>query len=192
MEERLMFSSNTKTFNTKNILFICAGAFSGIVEYLNGNIPNRQMGFCKNNLIVQPEPRHKITSADIIEYGLMPEIVGRLPVIVHLKSLEESDLVRILTEPKNSLVKQYEKLFDLDGVTLEFTPDALNAIARTALTNETGARGLRTIVEEVLTKVMYDMSQNDEIWKCVITQDCILGKATPIMLMQGELKAVNA
>jgi len=182
---RGLFGDDTSTFNTKNILFICGGAFSGIEKILENKTisKSRQIGFYNEETVVQYEqPNPKIEAKDIINYGLMPEIVGRLPIIATLNPLSKNDIKRILTEPKNSIVKQYQKLFELDGVILEFEDKALDAVADIAYNSEVGARGLRTIIEGVMTQATYDINIDDSIWKCIITADSILNKSKPKML----------
>ena len=169
--------------NTKDILFICGGAFDG----LKGIIENRQgkllMGF---NGEVKSKQETKTTKVyegvnahDIVKYGLIPELVGRLPVIVGLEDLDEDALVQILSRPKNSIEKQYKKLFEIDGVELEFTSDALSAVAKKAIERTTGARGLRAIMEETMTNIMFDIPSNKDIAKVIINEGCITNGDAP-------------
>ena len=169
--------------NTKDILFICGGAFDG----LKGIIENRQgkllMGF---NGEVKSKQESKTTKVyegvnahDIVKYGLIPELVGRLPVIVGLEDLDEDALVQILSRPKNSIEKQYKKLFEIDGVELEFTSDALSAVAKKAIERTTGARGLRAIMEETMTNIMFDIPSNKDIAKVIINEGCITNGDAP-------------
>lgn len=169
--------------NTKDILFICGGAFDG----LKGIIENRQgkllMGF---NGEVKSKQETKTTKVyegvnahDIVKYGLIPELVGRLPVIVGLEDLDEDALVQILSRPKNSIEKQYKKLFEIDGVELEFTSDALSAVAKKAIERTTGARGLRAIMEETMTNIMFDIPSNKDIAKVIINEGCITNGEAP-------------
>ena len=169
--------------NTKNILFICGGAFYGLEKIIEQRLDQKTMGFGadiqskkeKNvsQLLAQVQPH------DILKFGIIPELVGRLPVIAPLNALQREDLVRILTEPKNALVKQYKKLMEYDDVDLEFTDDALNAIADKAIERNIGARGLRAVMEGLLTKIMYEIPSDKTVVKAVVTKDCVEGKAEP-------------
>ena len=169
--------------NTKNILFICGGAFDGLDKIIEQRLDQKTMGFGadiqskkeKNvsQLLSQVQPH------DILKFGIIPELVGRLPVIAPLNALQRDDLVRILKEPKNALVKQYKKLMEYDDVDLEFTDDALNAIADKAIARNIGARGLRAVMEGLLTQIMYDIPSDKTVVKAVITKDCVDGKAEP-------------
>ena len=172
--------------DTTNILFICGGAFDGIDKLIQNRIGKKTMGFGAE---IQTHKEKKIGEIlkhilpeDLLKYGLIPEFVGRLPIIVTLEALDEEALVRILTEPRNALVKQYEKLFDLDGVSLEFQQDGLKTVAQEALKRKTGARGLRAILEEVMLDVMYEIPSRQDIAKCIITRDTILKKDKPLMV----------
>ena len=169
--------------NTKNILFICGGAFDGLEKIIEQRLDQKTMGFGadiqskkeKNvsQLLAQVQPH------DILKFGIIPELVGRLPVIAPLNALQREDLARILTEPKNALVKQYKKLMEYDDVDLEFTDDALNAIADKAIERNIGARGLRAVMEGLLTKIMYEIPSDKTVVKAVVTKDCVEGKAEP-------------
>ena len=169
--------------NTKNILFICGGAFDGLEKIVEQRLDQKTMGFGadiqskkeKNvsQLLAQVQPH------DILKFGIIPELVGRLPVIAPLNALQREDLVRILTEPKNALVKQYKKLMEFDDVDLEFTDDALSAIADKAIERNIGARGLRAVMEGLLTQIMYDIPSDKTVVKAVVTKDCVDGKAQP-------------
>jgi ATP-dependent Clp protease ATP-binding subunit ClpX len=128
-----------------------------------------------------------IEPEDLVRFGLIPEFIGRLPVTAMLEELDESALVSILTEPKNAVIKQYQKLFEFDGIELEFTPDAILEVARTALKRKTGARGLRAILEQVMLDVMYDLPGNEKVSKCIVTKDSIIGQGKPI-LEEGDRK----
>ncbi len=172
--------------DTTNILFICGGAFDGIDKIIQNRIGEKTMGFGAD---IQTHKEKKIGDIlrqilpeDMLKYGLIPEFVGRLPVIVTLDALDDDALVRILTEPKNALVKQYSKLFELDEVDLEFQPDALKAVAQEALTRKTGARGLRAILEDIMLDIMYEAPSRQDIAKCVITKDVILKKDKPLIV----------
>jgi len=178
--------------DTTNILFIVGGAFDGIEKIIQNRSGQKTMGF---GATIQNKSDRKlgevlkdILPADLQKFGLIPEFVGRLPVIVTLEALDEPALVRILTEPKNALVKQYQKLMELDGVTLEFKEAALESIATEAIRRNTGARGLRAIVEELMLNVMYDLPSRNDVTKCVITQDVVLKKEEPLLVMADKLK----
>ena len=176
--------------DTTNVLFICGGAFDGIEKIIANRIGTKTMGFgaevrSKENRNVG-ETLRQIMPEDLLKFGLIPEFVGRLPVTVTLDSLDEEALVRILTEPKNALVKQYQKLLELDGVQLEFKEEALRAVAQAALKRKTGARGLRSIIEEVMCNVMYDVPSRDDVSKCIVTKECIVNKDEPILVTSGE------
>jgi len=178
--------------DTTNILFICGGAFDGIEKIIENRIGKKAMGFGAE---IKPKKEQNIGQIlkhilpeDLLKYGLIPEFVGRLPVIVTIEALDEEALIRILTEPRNALVKQYEKLFELDGVGLEFQQDALVAVAREAMRRNTGARGLRAILEEVMLDIMYDLPSRDDIAKCAITKDTIIKKEKPIIISVDRKK----
>ena len=167
--------------DTTNILFICGGAFDGIEKIIGNRIGKKGIGFGaevqskKDDKIDQMI--EKIEPHDLMKFGLIPELIGRLPAIVGLHSLDEDALVRILTEPKNALVKQYQKLFALDDVKLVFEPDALREVAKIAVERNTGARGLRGVLEGVMTDIMFEIPSDHTIEKVVITRDVVLGKA---------------
>lgn len=178
--------------DTTNILFICGGAFDGIDKIIQNRVGKKTMGFGAE---IQTHKEKKIGDIlrhilpeDLLKYGLIPEFVGRLPIIVTLDALDDEALVRILTEPKNALVKQYEKLFELDGVGLEFQPDSLKTVAQEALARKTGARGLRAILEEIMLDIMYDAPSRQDIAKCVITRDVILKKEKPLIVSVDRKK----
>lgn len=178
--------------DTTNILFICGGAFDGIEKIIQNRTGKKTMGFgadiqTKKEIRIGEILSH-ILPEDLLKYGLIPEFVGRLPIIVTLDALDEDALVRILTEPRNALVKQYDKLFDLDGVALEFQPEALKAVAQEALKRKTGARGLRAILEEIMLDIMYEIPSRDDIAKCVITRETILNKEKPIIITMDRKK----
>lgn len=178
--------------DTTNVLFICGGAFDGVEKIIQSRTGKKSMGFGAEIKIKKEqkigEILSKILPEDLLKYGLIPEFVGRLPIIVTLDALDEEALVRILTEPRNALVKQYEKLFELDGVTLEFSQDALKAVAEEALKRNTGARGLRAILEEVMLEVMYDVPSRDDIAKCIVTRDTIQKKEPPRIIAVDRKK----
>jgi ATP-dependent Clp protease ATP-binding subunit ClpX len=178
--------------DTTNILFIVGGAFDGIEKIIQGRIGKKNMGFgadikkkSEQNI---GDTLKELLPADLLKFGLIPEFVGRLPVMVTLDALDEEALVRILTEPKNALVKQYEKLLELDGVALEFKEEALTAIAEEAIRRNTGARGLRAIVEEIMLNVMYDLPSRTDVTKCVVTKDVILKKEEPFLVTTDKGK----
>ncbi len=165
--------------NTKNILFICGGAFEGLEETIEQRKGNSTIGF-GGDIKTKNERRldgifRDVVPHDIVKFGLIPELVGRIPVIVPLSDLDRDALVRILTEPKNSLVKQYQKLFHMDGVKLTFSEDSLEAVASLALERKTGARGLRSILESAMTDIMYEIPSRHDVAEVVITPDCIRG-----------------
>ncbi len=177
--------------DTTNILFICGGAFEGVDKIIQNRTGKKTIGFGAE--IVRQEQEigeilSQIMPADLLKYGLIPEFVGRVPVIVTLEALDEDALVKILTEPKNALAKQYQKLFEIDGVTLEFKDEALHAVAKEAVRRKTGARGLRAILEETMLNVMYDIPSRSDITKCVITKDVIDKKEEPILVTEDRKK----
>lgn len=166
--------------DTTNILFICGGAFGGLEDIIERRINKRSVGFISDKMPKKNERADmllpQVMPEDLLKFGLIPEFVGRLPVITTLKSLTENDLVKILTIPKNSLIKQYKKLFALDNVELIFTEDSIRTIANLALKRGTGARGLRSILEEVMLDIMYEIPSRQDIKKLVITREIILNK----------------
>ncbi|WP_066632661.1 ATP-dependent Clp protease ATP-binding subunit ClpX [Desulfolucanica intricata] len=178
--------------DTTNVLFICGGAFDGIDKIIQNRVGKKSMGFGADIKLMKEQRIGEILSnilpEDLLKYGLIPEFVGRLPVIVTLDMLDEEALVRILTEPRNALVKQYEKLFELDGVGVEFQQDALRTIAREALRRNTGARGLRAILEDVMLNVMYEIPSRDDIAKCIINKDTIEKKEDPVIILADRKK----
>ena len=180
--------------NTSNILFICGGAFDGVDKIIEKRTEKSSIGFGANITSRHTKDVGKllkdIMPSDLLKFGLIPEFVGRLPVVVTLESLDNDALVNILTQPKNALVKQYRKLFEIDNVELDFTDDALKAIANEAIERKTGARGLRSIVEEMMTEVMFDIPSDEKISKLIINEDCIKEKNSPeiIKLAEGEVR----
>lgn len=169
--------------NTSNILFICGGAFDGIEKIVEKRIGGSALGFgadIKDNDAFKIENAiTKVIHQDITKFGIIPELVGRLPIIATLKELDEQALVQILTEPKNAIVKQYQSLMSMDGVSLEFTPDALRAIAKKTLEKKTGARGLRSIMESILMPIMYAVPSDKSILSVQITEDCVENGTPP-------------
>ncbi|MBU6137054.1 ATP-dependent Clp protease ATP-binding subunit ClpX [Clostridium tertium] len=180
--------------NTSNILFICGGAFDGVDKIIEKRTEKSSIGFGANITSRHTKDVGRllkdIMPSDLLKFGLIPEFVGRLPVVVTLESLDNDALVNILTQPKNALVKQYRKLFEIDNVELDFTDDALKAIANEAIERKTGARGLRSIVEEMMTEVMFDIPSDETISKVIINEDCIKEKNSPeiIKLAEGEVR----
>ena len=176
--------------NTKDILFICGGAFDGLEKIVEKRLDQKSIGFGAN---VQGKKDkdlskilHEVQPHDILKYGIIPELVGRLPVIAPLNGLRREDLVRILQEPKNALVKQYKKLLGYDEVELEFELEALDAIADKAIERNIGARGLRAVMEGMLTQIMYDIPSDPTIVKAVITKECVEGRGQPILTRDPE------
>lgn len=167
--------------DTKNILFIVGGAFDGIENIVKERLGSKVIGFGKSvgQLDESKSVIQQVTSEDLLKFGLIPEFIGRIPIVAALEKLTESDLIEILTEPKNALVKQYQKQLSLDKVELEFEEDALKAIAQKAIQRETGARGLRSIIEKVMLDVMYEVPSRDDVAKIVITEDNVEGVNEP-------------
>ena len=188
------------TLDTTNILFICGGAFDGLEKIVDQRLNSGSIGFGAK--LVDKHDKDidtllaQVETQDLIKFGLIPEFVGRVPITVTLSSLDEDSLVRILTTPKNALVKQYRKLFELDGVDLQFTEGAIRAAAKKAVERRTGARGLRSIMEGVMMDVMYEIPSRDDIEAVVITEDTVNGKETPKIRLKGgagpQSEAVNA
>jgi ATP-dependent Clp protease ATP-binding subunit ClpX len=182
--------------DTTNILFVCGGAFSGIDKIIEKRIGHKILGFgAEVTSNVQKdvgETLKSILPEDLLKFGLIPEFVGRMPIIVTLENLDENALMRILTEPKNALTKQYQRLFEMDGVELSFDEEALRAVAKKAIERKTGARGLRAILEDVMLDIMYDIPSRDDIGYCRITKD-VIEKVCPPLLVEstGEKKAAK-
>src|SRR6266581_3550187 len=175
--------------DTTNILFILGGAFEGLEKIVESRIGKKTMGFgatLSQNTKATTAVLEQVMPDDLLKYGLIPEFVGRMPVIVPLQALDEADLLRILTEPKNAIVKQYQKFLAIDKVELQFTEDGLLAAATGAAKRKTGARGLRTIIEEVLLDVMYEIPSRADVRKVVVTAEAIEGKANPLLLSKNE------
>jgi ATP-dependent Clp protease ATP-binding subunit ClpX len=177
--------------DTSNILFICGGAFDGLERIIEARTRQTSIGF--GATIESRTKRHlaqvfgQTMPQDLLRYGLIPEFIGRLPVIVPLDPLDETDLVAVLVEPKNALVRQYQKILEMDGVELHFTDEALRAIAREAMTRSTGARGLRTIIEEIMLDIMYEIPSRADIKRCVVTEDSVLRRRRPLLLTTADL-----
>ncbi|MEY4210874.1 MAG: hypothetical protein RLZ92_1255 [Pseudomonadota bacterium] len=175
--------------NTANILFIVGGAFAGLDKVIKNRNVKGGIGFSaevksKDETMNVGELFADVQAEDLVKYGLIPEFVGRLPVVATLDELDEAALIQILTEPKNALIKQYKHLFEMEGADLEFRDDSLSAIAKKSMERKTGARGLRTIVENVLLDTMYELPSNDKISKVVIDENVILGKSEPILVYE--------
>lgn len=182
-------------FDTSNVLFIVAGAFAGLEKVIQERVGKKGLGFgadvrSKNDADMV-DPFREVLPEDLIRFGLIPEFIGRLPVITSVTNLDEEALVRVLTEPKNSLVRQYQRLFEMDGVELMLDDDALSAIAAKAIERNTGARGLRGIMEEVLVPVMFDVPDRDDIAQVVVHKECITDGAAP-ELVPAERKEKSA
>lgn len=179
--------------DTSNILFIVGGAFDGLEKIIQSRVGKKSLGFgAEINTKEQNIAKllNKIQPEDLIKYGLIPEFVGRLPVVVTLEELDEEALVRILTEPKNAIVKQYKELFSIDGVELEFEDQALKSIAKKAIERKTGARGLRSIIEEKMVDIMYEIPDREDIVKCIITKETIENDQAPTLVF-SEKKTKN-
>ena len=182
--------------DTHNILFICGGAFEGIDKIIENRLDRKSMGF---EAVVESKKEkedskilREVQPHDVLKFGIIPELVGRLPVITALDALSREDLVRILTEPKNALVKQYQKLFSYDGATLEFEQEALEAVADKAIERNIGARGLRAVMEKVLMPVMYDIPSDKTIERVTVTKGCIDGDETPVLGHRSEEDTAEA
>ena len=173
--------------DTSNILFICGGAFEGLEKIIKDRVGKKGMGFGAQIESKKEIERYKIFEEllpqDLLKFGLIPEFVGRLPIIATLKELDKEALINIVTEPKNALTKQYKKLLELDGVELEFEPEALNSIVEKAIERNTGARGLRSIIEDIMRDIMFDIPSNPKIEKCIITKDTVEGKDGPKLVI---------
>jgi len=183
--------------DTTNILFICGGAFDGLEQIIKRRIGKKVIGFTAGGEntkdLKQGEYLKLVQPEDLIKYGLIPEFVGRLPVIAALEPLDEQALIRILSEPKNALVKQYQKLLEMDNVKLDFEPAALEAIAKEAIKRNTGARGLRAIIEDIMLDVMYEVPSRDDITSCMITEQVVREKVMPeLTTKKGKKKEESA
>ncbi len=181
--------------DTTNILFICGGAFDGIDKIVEKRTGNKVLGFGSELVAVEKTDAAKIYSKvipqDLVKYGLIPELVGRLPVITTLNNLDRDALIQILSEPKNALLKQYAALFQMDGVSLEFQPDALEAIADLTLEKNTGARGLRAIMEKTLLPIMYEIPSDPHITKVIITKGCVTSGEKPLTESAAQQKSAS-
>ena len=178
--------------DTSNILFICGGAFEGLENIIKDRVGKKSIGFGaqieSKNDINKTEIFKQLLPQDLLKFGLIPEFVGRLPIVATLEGLTKEALIDIVTKPKNALVKQYKKLVELDGVELEFNQDALEAIVEKAIERNTGARGLRSIIEEIMRDVMYDIPSNEKIAKCTITRETVENKAQPEIVIDENKK----
>ncbi|MBR0141804.1 MAG: ATP-dependent Clp protease ATP-binding subunit ClpX [Ruminococcus sp.] len=188
-------NQETLQINTKNILFICGGAFDGLERTIQKRIGKAPIGFggdLKKQLEEKNNIFKKVIPSDLVKFGMVPEFVGRLPVITVLEELDEASLVRILTEPKNALIKQYKKLFSYDNIELEVEEDALIEIAKQAIAQKTGARGLRSILEHILMNSMYSVPTAENVVKVVVNADCVINNTQPLMInsKNQEVKAV--
>ncbi|MFN2488876.1 MAG: ATP-dependent Clp protease ATP-binding subunit ClpX [Actinomycetota bacterium] len=179
--------------DTTNVLFICGGAFAGLEKLIESRIGRKGVGFGADVRKMEEKDLGGILGhvlpEDLLKYGLIPEFVGRLPVITHVHNLDKEALVKILTEPKNALIRQYKKFFDFDGVELEFTSDALEAVAEQSMLRGTGARGLRAILEEVLLNVMYDLPSRKDVGKCVISREVVLERVNPTLVPRTKARS---
>ena len=181
--------------DTTNILFICGGAFAGLDKVIESRIGRKGIGFgaeVKRAEKDDAEVLRHVLPEDLIKFGLIPEFIGRLPVVSAVSQLYKDALIRILVEPKNALTRQYQRTFDLDGVALEFTDDALEAVAEQALLRGTGARGLRAILEEVLLDVMYDLPSRTDVGKCVVDRAVVLDRVNPTLVPLGDPPAKSS
>ena len=178
--------------DTSNILFICGGAFEGLENIIKDRVGKKSIGFGaqidSKTDINKTEIFKQLLPQDLLKFGLIPEFVGRLPIVATLEGLTKEALIDIVTKPKNALVKQYKKLMELDGVELEFTPDALESIVNKAIERNTGARGLRSIIEEIMRDIMYDVPSNEKIAKCIITKETVENKVQPELVIDENKK----
>jgi len=178
--------------NTKDVLFICGGAFDGLDKIIENRTGRRQIGFTKDEVArgvpqqAKHDPYAEVEPDDLLRFGLIPELVGRLPVVVSLETLDEASLVRILVEPRNALSKQYKKLFELEDVRLTFEQEALLAVAQKALKHGTGARGLRAILEDVMRDIMYELPGREDVTEVVVTRECILEGRPPLLVTEPQ------
>ncbi len=174
--------------DTTNILFICGGAFAGLENIINTRIGKKNLGFGadikQKAEVVNDAVLSKVLPEDLMKYGLIPEFAGRLPILVTLNSLNKEALVRILQEPRNALIKQYQRFLEMDNVQLEFEDDALDAIAAEALTRNAGARGLRAIIESIMRNVMYEVPSRNDVIRCIVTEDTVRRHAEPQMIVE--------
>jgi ATP-dependent Clp protease ATP-binding subunit ClpX len=176
--------------DTTNVLFICGGAFAGLEKMIENRIGRKGIGFGADVRTTEErdvgDVLQHVLPEDLLKFGLIPEFIGRLPVITTVHNLDKEALINILTEPKNALIRQYRKFFEYDGVELEFSDDALEAVAEQSMLRKTGARGLRAILEEVLLNVMYDLPSRDDVGRCVITREVVLEKVNPTLVPRAK------
>jgi ATP-dependent Clp protease ATP-binding subunit ClpX len=181
-------------FDTTNVLFICGGAFDGLEKIIQRRLGEKTIGFNTENKEAPKDISEiltKVQSEDLLKYGLIPEFIGRLPVMCTLHELDENALVRIITEPKNSLLRQYKKLFSLDGVELEIEDKAILRLAQKAISRKTGARGLRSIIEHVMTDIMYEIPSRDDIVRVIVTEGTINGDTGPTLVLAEPKQKKN-
>ena len=181
--------------DTKNILFICGGAFAGLEKVIRDRSEKSGIGFAaeihgKDDAKSMSELLHDVEPSDLIKYGLIPELIGRLPVVATLEELDKEALVSILTEPKNALIKQYRKIFEMENVALEFRDGALQVIAERCVEKKTGARGLRSILEKALLDIMFDLPSLHHVAKIIIDEATIRGESKPIIMYENHAKTV--
>jgi ATP-dependent Clp protease ATP-binding subunit ClpX len=182
--------------NTRHILFVCGGAFDGLEKIIEARTGKRQIGFGSKETQrageERTDPFAEVEPEDLLRFGLIPELVGRMPVTVTLENLDEEALVRILTEPKNALVKQYQKIFQMDGVGITFDPGAIRAIARRAIDRGTGARGLRAVIENLMRDIMFDIPSRDDVLEVVVTPECVTDGVSPLLILAPEARRKEA
>ena len=181
--------------DTTNILFICGGAFDGLNTIIQRRIGEKVIGFNSEIGLNKKEEENllkHIQPEDLLKFGLIPEFIGRLPVIVTLEELTEDVLVEIMKTPKNALVKQYSKLFDLDGVELEIEEEAIRAIAKKAIERKTGARGLRSIFEKTMTDIMFEIPSRDDVERCIVTKSTIEDESNPTLVIGEKQKTIKS
>jgi ATP-dependent Clp protease ATP-binding subunit ClpX len=184
--------------NTRNILFICGGAFDGLDKIVEQRRGQRRIGFSEETPVDDAQvfdrvnPLRSVEPEDMLRFGLIPELVGRLPVLVTLDSLDEYALTRILQEPKNALLKQYDKMFELEGIRLVFDSDAVRAIAAKALERGTGARGLRAVIEAIMRDVMFEIPSREDVREVVVTPECVSHRIPPLLVLHPESKKKEA
>ena len=178
--------------DTSNILFICGGAFEGLEKIVKERTNKKSLGFGAQIESKQEQRKYEIFDQllpqDLLKFGLIPEFVGRLPIIATLHELDRETLIKIITEPKNALIKQYKKLLELDGVELEFEPEALNSIVDRAIERNTGARGLRSIIEEIMRDIMFDVPTDSRIEKCTITKETVDDNKPPVLILDETIE----
>lgn len=181
--------------NTENILFICGGAFEGLEKIIKERTSQKAIGFGAEIKSEKEESKYEIFKEllpqDLLKFGLIPEFVGRLPIIATLHELDREALANIVTKPKNALVKQYQKLFELDNVTLEFEPEAINLIVDKAIERKTGARGLRSIIEEIMRDIMFEIPSNPNIEKCIITKETVVNGEPPRLVINNNREVIK-